>query len=139
MENNDLIKSVEDWILIVEVFLIITIYNLGVHENMITKYNPGISKIYTLTANISKFSASENAPKSLENMSHHVSIFLSPENKGKYEICSKNFKSKNLEKSTGFLSIFWATMNVSLYNLSCQKMMRKLVLLLRFFDIRNFE
>jgi len=41
----------------------------------------------------SKFSASENAPKNLENVSL-CQHFLRPEIKGKYEICSKFFKSK---------------------------------------------
>ena len=76
-------------------------------------------------------------------MSHYVSIFCAQKSRENMRFVQNFSNPKNLEKSTGFLSIFlmvWiSTMNISLYNLNCQKMMRKLGLLLRFFDMRNFE
>jgi len=53
-----------------------------IHDETIVKLEDDLNKssgmkkpIPLNTANISKFSASENAPKNLENMSHYVSIF----------------------------------------------------------------
>ena len=63
--------------------------------------------IPTVTANISKFSDSENAPKNLENMCNYASLFWSRKWRKNKRFVQKISAQKYLEKSTGLLSIFW--------------------------------
>ena len=59
-----------------------------------------------LTANISKFSDSENAPKNLENMCNYASIFWSCKWRKNMRFVQKISAQKNLEKSTVSLAFF---------------------------------
>jgi len=87
------------------------------------------------TANISKFSNSENALKNLENMCNYASIFWSWKWRKNMRFCSEIFSSKNLEKSTGFLTL--RTSRNFLLQKMLQKILKICVIMPAFFDPKN--
>jgi len=91
-------------------FLILNLTMMWViHLNIAVKIREGVHKWrYSFhTANISKFSDSENTPKNHENMCNYASIFWSWKWRKNMIFVQKISAPKNLEKSTAFLSIFW--------------------------------